>query len=73
MSVTYKENLKFKKNLKMLVALAFVRDSSIKYLKTLSLDYFLNSNTDEYIIHMLLYFEKIYIKNMTYKRLNVDN
>jgi hypothetical protein len=66
-TINYKEDENFKLHIKMIVALAFVPDKNIPREVENLLDFFLNTNVEEYIVDLLVWFEEIYVKNTTYK------
>ena len=69
-SLRYKTDSKFRTNFSLVVALAFVPDVHVKAMFAKLVDYFLNTNVDEYLINFLFYFERIYISNNTYRKIN---
>jgi hypothetical protein len=62
----YKENARFKMCFKMIISLALVPEKFIKKEYENLLNYFLNTNSDIYLINFLFWIEKQYIVNQLY-------
>jgi hypothetical protein len=58
MSKDYITNNKFKKNLKKIVALAFVPDDKVFSMYINLVEYFLNEYINEYLLNFLFWFER---------------
>jgi hypothetical protein len=67
MTSSYLTNKNFNLNFKMIVAIAFVVSSKIVKEFEKLLNYFLQTNTDEFLINFMFWFEKTYVKSNMYK------
>jgi hypothetical protein len=69
-SKIYKENCKFNLDIKMIIALCFVPDYCVEKDFCILLEYFLNTNTDKYVVDFLFWFENNYICNNSYIKID---